>query len=72
MSKQRNGHVLKLSDGSYFIEEAPYKTDKLDEAEIYFKYFDLIEAQARAQRNTGLDAQMQRITFIITLLTKHE
>lgn len=68
MSKKRNGHVLKLEDGSFFIEEAPYSTASLDEAEIYFKYFDLLEAQARAKRNTGMEAAMFRITFVITLL----
>jgi hypothetical protein len=33
MSKIRNGHVLRLEDGHYYIEEAPFTTPKLDEAE---------------------------------------
>ncbi|GAA3406003.1 hypothetical protein ACFFNY_25865 [Paenibacillus hodogayensis] len=70
MSRIRNGHVLKLADGSFFIEEAPYRTEVLEEAEIYYKYFDLMEAQGRANMRTGLESTMQRVSFTITLVSE--
>lgn len=69
MAKTRTAHVLKLANGHYYMEEAPYATASIDEAEIYFKYFDLLEAQARAKRNTQLEANMQRISFTITIIS---
>jgi hypothetical protein len=66
MPKQKNGHVLKFEDGTYFIEQEPFTTVHLDEAEIYYKYFDLMEAQARALRNTEHEARMVKVTFSIT------
>lgn len=66
MPKQKNGHVLKFEDGRYFIEQEPFTTVHLDEAEIYYKYFDLMEAQARALRNTGNEARMVKVSFSIT------
>lgn len=70
MAKIRTGHVLQLADGDYFIEEAPYRTAVLEDAEIYYKYFDLTEAQARAKMRTGLDTTFRRVTFAITLLNE--
>jgi hypothetical protein len=65
MPRTRNGHVLKFEDGYYFIEDAPFKAPYLEDADIYTKYFDLLEAQARAKRNTQMDAEMVRISFRI-------
>jgi hypothetical protein len=67
MSKIRTAHVLQLRDGTYYIEEPPYAAARIDEAEIYFKYFDLLEAQARAKRNTQLDTDIVRISFRIEI-----
>lgn len=66
MARQRTGHVLQFEDGSYVLEQEPFCTPLLDEAEIYFKYFDLMEAQARATRNTGREAKMVKVFFTIT------
>ncbi|UHA74991.1 hypothetical protein [Paenibacillus sp. 481] len=65
MSKQRTGHVLKFEDGRYYVEEQPYYTAKLDEAKIYNKYFDLMEAQAAALRLTGSPVSMVAVSFRI-------
>ncbi|RKN84463.1 hypothetical protein [Paenibacillus ginsengarvi] len=72
MSVIRNGHVLKLEDGSYYIEEAPFKTSKMEDAQLYFKYFDLMEAQARAKMNTNMESSMQRVSFTITILPESD
>ncbi|MFD0620777.1 MULTISPECIES: hypothetical protein [Paenibacillus] len=69
MSNKKTGHVLKFEDGQYYIEVEPYVTPNLDEAEIYFKYFDLMEAQARALRLTGHPVQMTKISFRIADIT---
>lgn len=68
MAKVRKGHALQLEDGSFYIEEAPYTTAKIEDAEIYFKYFDLLEAQARAKRNTQQEATMFRVAFTIAIV----
>lgn len=65
MSRTKTAHVLKFADGRYFIEEAPYSTPQLEGAEIYYKYFDLLEAQARALRHTEENATIVRITFTV-------
>lgn len=65
MPRVRNGHVLKYEDGQYFIEAAPFITAKLDEAELYFKYFDLMEAQARALQATGKTVHITAVGFTI-------
>lgn len=72
MSVIRNGHVLKLEDGSYYIEETPFKTSKLEDAQLYFKYFDLMEAQARAKMNTNMESSMQRLSFTITIVSESD
>ncbi|MBD8499337.1 hypothetical protein [Paenibacillus arenosi] len=65
MSIERNGHVLKYEDGRYYIEEAPYATEKLDEAKIYTKYFDLVEAQGAALRHTGETVKITAVSFYV-------
>lgn len=72
MSVIRNGHVLKLEDGSYYIEEAPFNTSKMEDAQLYFKYFDLMEAQARAKMNTNMESSMQRLSFTITIVPESD
>ncbi|MEF3304998.1 hypothetical protein [Paenibacillus sp. GYB003] len=72
MSKLRHGHVLRLEDGSYFIEEAPHSTRILEDAQLYFKYFDLMEAQARAKQHTGMESVMQRVAFTIAIVDESE
>lgn len=65
MSRTKTAFVLKFADGRYFIEENPFAVLQLEEAEIYYKYFDLLEAQARALRHTGENPVIVRITFTV-------
>ncbi|GGG13460.1 hypothetical protein [Paenibacillus abyssi] len=68
MAKIRTGHVLKFEDGTYYIEESPFITPNLEDAELYFKYFDIMEAQQRADRNTQRNTEMLRIEFQVTYI----
>ncbi|MFK7691972.1 hypothetical protein [Paenibacillus sp. HJGM_3] len=65
MPRTKTAHVLKFADARYFIEEAPFAVASLEEAEIYYKYFDLLEAQQRAVRHTGENPAIMRITFTV-------
>ncbi|PZD97401.1 hypothetical protein DNH61_03375 [Paenibacillus sambharensis] len=69
MSRVRKGYVLRYADGCFFIEEAPYKVSQLGDAEVYFKYFDLLEAQERVKRQTGESAEIAAVTFTIANTT---
>lgn len=66
MPRIRKSHVLRYDDGQFFIEAAPFVTANLDEAELYFKYFDLMEAQTRALQATGKSVQITAVRFTIT------
>ncbi|CAM4460353.1 hypothetical protein [Paenibacillus tarimensis] len=69
MARIRKGHVLRFNDGCFYIEEAPHKVSQLEDAEVYFKYFDLLEAQERVRRHTGESAEIAAVTFTIANTT---